>query len=181
MYSEKEKAMIKNVESNFYIEELEEFADVRNSNKSHSFKPEQMPWETCPQGIMKHLTHRKLDNLIESVDISMQYIPVGSRSGKHRHMSEEFMFILEGKGYSLHWDVNAFIDDKYYWKAEEEPTKWEWEAGDSVYIPPNTIHQHFNADSTPVRFLTAESRIMKHLKLHDLEQLENAPEYEQKK
>jgi hypothetical protein len=47
-----------------------------------------------------------------------------------------------------------------------------------VYIPPNTIHQHFNADPDhPVRFIGAESRIMADMGLDDLEQLENAPEY----
>jgi len=51
-----------------------------------------------------------------------------------------------------------------------------------VYIPPNTIHQHFNADpDNPVRFVAAESRIMKYMGLDDLEQLENAPEFEEKK
>ena len=55
--------------------------------------------------------------------------------------------------------------------------RWEWEAGDVIYIPPNTIHQHFNADAErPVRLISAINRIYKQSGLNDLEQLEDAPE-----
>jgi hypothetical protein len=47
-----------------------------------------------------------------------------------------------------------------------------------IYIPPNTIHQHFNASpDKPVRLISAINRIFKACGLNDLEQLENAPEY----
>jgi quercetin dioxygenase-like cupin family protein len=109
----------------------------------------------------------------------MQLIPGGSRSGKHRHFGEEYMFILEGRGYSLHWDVEMELGEKYTWRVPETPLKWEWEAGDSVYIPPNTIHQHFNADpDQPVRFISAESRMIRFMGLDDLEQIKAAPEYQ---
>uniref|UniRef100_UPI000594527D hypothetical protein n=1 Tax=Massilia niastensis TaxID=544911 RepID=UPI000594527D len=46
-------------------------------------------------------------------------------------------------------------------------------------IPPNTIHQHFNADpDRPVRLISAINRIYQKFGLNDLEQLENAPEYQ---
>ena len=48
-----------------------------------------------------------------------------------------------------------------------------------IYIPPNTIHQHFNADpDRPVRLISAINRIYNKFGLNDLEQIENAPEYE---
>src|SRR6266403_2034609 len=48
-------------------------------------------------------------------------------------------------------------------------------------IPPNTIHQHFNAASDkPVRLISAINRIYKYCGLNDLEQLEDAPEYDAK-
>ncbi|MDF1555478.1 MAG: cupin domain-containing protein, partial [Deferrisomatales bacterium] len=69
----------------------------------------------------------------------------------------------------------------YHWVVPDEPSRWEWEEGDSVYIPPNTVHQHFNLDADkPVRFLSAESRTLKLMGLDDLEQLEDAPEYSSK-
>jgi hypothetical protein len=56
--------------------------------------------------------------------------------------------------------------------------KYEWEAGDVIYIPPNTIHQHFNADpSRPVRLISAINRVYRKSGLNDLEQIEDAPEY----
>ena len=58
-------------------------------------------------------------------------------------------------------------------------SRWEWEAGDSVYIPPNTVHQHFNLDpEQPLRFISAESRMIRFMGMDDLEQLEDAPEFQ---
>jgi len=94
-------------------------------------------------------------------------------------MSEEYIFVLEGKGYDFHWDVDFEVSDKYHWKVDETPSRWEWEMGDSIYIPPNTVHQHFNADpGSPVRFISATSRMVKYIGFDDLEQIEDAPEYQ---
>jgi hypothetical protein len=57
--------------------------------------------------------------------------------------------------------------------------RFEWEAGDVIYVPPNTIHQHFNADPhRPARLISAINRIYKQCGLNDLEQIEDAPEYD---
>src|SRR6266513_609778 len=64
---------------------------------------------------------------------------------------------------------------------QAEVKRWEWEAGDVIYIPPNTIHQHFNASTEkPVRLISAINRIYKYCGLNDLEQIEDAPEYDAK-
>jgi hypothetical protein len=56
--------------------------------------------------------------------------------------------------------------------------RYEWEAGDVIYIPPNTASQHFNSDpDKPARLISAVNRIFKAAGLNDLEQLEDAPEY----
>jgi uncharacterized RmlC-like cupin family protein len=71
------------------------------------------------------------------------------------------------------------ITDTYFWKPQDEVKRFDWEAGDLIYIPPNTIHQHFNADpERPVRLISAINRIFKQSGLNDLEQLEDAPEYD---
>ena len=180
-YQDKTNASIRSQEADYYQERLKT-ADVLRQ-KSGELKslvtPEDMPWETCPQGIIKYMVHEKMNTVENTLDIMMQFVPEGSRSGKHRHLGEEYMFIVEGRGYSLHWDVEMELGDTYTWKIPEEPSKWEWEAGDSVYIPPNTVHQHFNSDpENPVRFISAESRVMYYMGLDDLEQMENAPEFE---
>ena len=178
-YEEKTNALIREKEADYYQKRLEEAETTRSKALKSAVTPEDMPWENSPQGLIKHLVHDGMGTVESTLDIAMQLIPDGSRSGKHRHLGEEYMFILEGEGYSLHWDVDMELGDQYKWVVPETPSRWEWEQGDSVYIPPNTIHQHFNADpQKPVRFLSAESRMIRHMGLDDLEQLENAPEYE---
>lgn len=87
--------------------------------------------------------------------------------------------VLEGRGYDLHQDCDVEITDTYFWRPEDEVKRYEWEAGDVIYVPPNTIHQHFNADpDRPVRLISAINRIYKQCGLNDLEQLEDAPEYD---
>jgi quercetin dioxygenase-like cupin family protein len=140
-------------------------------------KAEEMPWDHSRQGRLKHMAQEDLGLRWETMDIYMQEIPPGSRSGKHRHMAEECLFVLEGRGYDLHWDPSIELKDRYYWKFTKEPSKWEWEEGDVVYIPPNTIHQHFNANpDKPARFISAQNRIYRWAGYDDLEQLEDAPE-----
>ena len=87
--------------------------------------------------------------------------------------------MVEGRGYDLHQDCDVEITDTYHWKPQAEVKRWEWEAGDVIYIPPNTIHQHFNASGEkPVRLISAINRIYKYCGLNDLEQIEDAPEYD---
>jgi quercetin dioxygenase-like cupin family protein len=152
---------------------------VRNAKRKKIIHPEDMPWEMSPQGLLKHLLNEQMNTRMETVDAYMQFIPPGSRSGKHRHLAEECLFVVEGRGYDLHQDCNAKMTDAVRWIPEDKVQRFEWEAGDTIYIPPNTIHQHFNADpKRPVRLISAINRIYKNCGLNDLEQLETAPEYD---
>jgi quercetin dioxygenase-like cupin family protein len=152
---------------------------ARNSKRHKVVHPENMPWEMARQGLLKHLLNESMNTRIETVDAYMQIIPPGSKSGKHRHLAEECVYVLEGRGYDLHQDCDVEITDTYHWKPQEEVKRYEWEAGDVIYIPPNTIHQHFNADpDRPVRLISSINRIFKYCGLNDLEQIENAPEFD---
>jgi quercetin dioxygenase-like cupin family protein len=154
-------------------------APARNAKRAKVVHPENMPWEMAKQGLLKHLINEAMNTRMETVDAYMQIIPPGSRSGKHRHLAEECLYVLEGKGFDLHQDCDVEITDTYHWKPQDEVKRYEWEAGDVIYIPPNTIHQHFNADpDKPVRLISAINRIYNKFGLNDLEQLENAPEYQ---
>jgi quercetin dioxygenase-like cupin family protein len=166
--------------ASFYEERLaeERAAAARDEGLMKVVRPEDMPWEICRQGKIKHIVNEKMPVRIKTVDAYIQELAPGSRSGKHRHMAEEVLFILEGRGYDLHWDVDFEVNDAYVWKADETPKRFEWEAGDIVYIPPNTIHQHFNLDpDRPARFIAAMSRVYRFIGFGDIEQLEDAPEY----
>jgi len=153
-------------------------APQRNAQRKKIVHPDEMPWEMSRQGLLKHLINEGMNTRMETVDAYMQIIPPGSRSGKHRHLAEECLYVLEGRGYDLHQDCDVEITDDYHWKPQDEIKRFDYEAGDVVYVPPNTIHQHFNADSDrPLRLISTINRIFKQCGLNDLEQLENAPEY----
>jgi len=153
-------------------------APMRNAKRKKVLTPDDMPWEMSRQGILKHLINEGMHTRMETVDAYMQIIPPGSRSGRHRHLAEECLYVLEGRGYDLHQDCDVEITDTYHWRPQDEVKPFEWEAGDVIYIPPNTIHQHFNADrDRPVRLISAINRIFKNSGLNDLEQIEDAPEY----
>jgi gentisate 1,2-dioxygenase len=97
-----------------------------------------------PHGILKRLINEQMNTRMETVDAYMQIIPPGIRSGKHGHLAEECLYILESQGYDLDQDCDVETTDDYHWEPREEVQRFEWEAGDVIYIPPNTIHQHFN-------------------------------------
>jgi quercetin dioxygenase-like cupin family protein len=156
-------------------------APARNAKRKKIVHPEEMPWEMSRQGLLKHILNEQMNTRMETVDAYMQIIPPGSRSGKHRHLAEECLYVLEGRGYDLHQDCDVEITDTYQFKPQAEVKRYEWEAGDVIYIPPCTIHQHFNADpDRPVRLISAINRIYKNSGLNDLEQYEDAPEYDPK-
>jgi len=180
-YEEAKKATAGNETADFYERALARSREFRESygDRRGVIKAEDMPWEESPQGRMKHVIDEKLDTRECALDIYQQVIEPGSHSGKHRHMSEEVFFVLEGSGYDLHWDVRFDCGDEYAWEWMEDPDAYEWEEGDFVYIPPYTMHQHHNADEeAPARIITATSRIIRALGFDWLDQVENAPEYE---
>ncbi len=158
-----------------------ESAPSRNARRRKVVTPEDMPWEMSRQGILKHLLNSEMNVRYETIDAYMQIIPPGSKSGKHRHLAEECVYVLEGRGYDLHQDCDVEVKDRYEWIVQDEVKRFEWEAGDMIYIPPNTVHQHFNADpSRPVRLISSINRIFKNFGLNDLEQIEDAPEFDPK-
>jgi quercetin dioxygenase-like cupin family protein len=156
-------------------------APSRNSRRKKIVKPQEMPWEMSRQGLLKHLINENMNTRMETVDAYMQIIPPGSHSGKHRHLAEECVYVLEGCGYDIHQDCDVEITDFFEWVPQTETKRFEWEAGDVIYIPPNTIHQHFNLQpDRPVRLISATNRIFKQIGLNTLDQLEDAPEFDPK-
>jgi gentisate 1,2-dioxygenase len=154
---------------------------ARNAKRKKIVHNDEMPWEMSQQGLLKHLLNAQMNTRMETVDAYMQVIPSASRSGKHRHLAEECLYVVEGRGYDLHQDCDVEITDTYNWKPQAEIKRYEWEAGDVIYVPPCTIHQHFNADpARPARLISCINRIYKNSGLNDLEQLEDAPEYDPK-
>jgi quercetin dioxygenase-like cupin family protein len=178
-YQESERSKQGKARAKYYQEALQESAELRKTYKKRkgTIKASEMPWENSPQGLLKHVVNEKMNTRECALDIYQQFLPPGSRSGKHRHIAEELFFVLEGKGYDLHWDVKFDCTDQYEWDWEKEPKRFDWEEGDFVYIPPYTMHQHFNADpEKPARFISATNRILKAMGYDWLEQVEDAPD-----
>lgn len=141
-------------------------------------KPSDTTWETTPDGHVRTiLSPERTDVRCFSVDLYQQRIPAGSRSGKHWHMADEVLYVQSGSGVSLHWDVEAEIDDKYYARIAKEPTRHEFQAGDTIYVPQNTVHQHFANEGSEVMLLSAQNRLFRYLGYDKVAYLAAAPEY----
>jgi quercetin dioxygenase-like cupin family protein len=157
--------------------------DIRSSmefRKAYEHAPnvvsaEDQPFENSPDGLIKHLVHEQMGTREQCVDAYMLFLKEGARSGKHRHMWEEVIFVAEGSGYDLHWDVKFDCIDTYHWEWEAEPKKSEWQRGDFIYIPPFSIHQHFNTGKSEARLIVISNRIVKSMGFNWLDQVENAP------
>ena len=91
-----------------------------------------------------------------------------------------------GPGPNARWEPAGLLDFDlddagYQWKTAEDPKRFDWEEGDLVFIPINTMHQHFNSDpDKPARFISASNRIYKTLGFGDIEEIEEAPPFDKK-
>ena len=91
------------------------------------------------------------------------------------------VFVVEGEGYDLHWDVNFAVDVKFTWSWAEEPRRFNWKRGDFVYIPPYVMHKHFNSDpKNPARIIVVHNRILKAMGAAWYEQIETYEGYDPK-
>ena len=146
--------------------------------KKKVIKPSDTRWETTRDGKVRViLSPERTDARTHSLDIYQQEIPAHGRSGKHWHMADEAVYVISGTGYSLHHDVEAEIDDRYYARIAKEPTRWEFSAGDLLYVPQNTVHQHVNSGEAPLVLLSSQNRLFKLLGYDSVVHLEDAPEY----
>jgi quercetin dioxygenase-like cupin family protein len=138
-------------------------------------KAEDMVWEETPQGLIRHMVNDQMGTREPCLDIYQQWLKPGQASGKHRHASEELLYVIEGSGYDLHWDVTFSCTEEFEWSWADEPRRFDWKAGDFVYVPPWTLHQHFQAGEDDARFISTTSRIVKLLGFDWWEQVEDAP------
>jgi cupin superfamily acireductone dioxygenase involved in methionine salvage len=130
----------------------DDVAASQNFRKQYETRPnvvkaEDMPWERSADGLIKHL-----------------------------HMWEEVIFVVEGSGYDLHWDMKFDCLDAFKWEWAEVPKKFEWKEGDYIYIPPFTTHQHFA--TAEARLIMMGNRMVKEMGYDWFDQVENAPGFE---
>jgi len=121
-------------------------------------------WEDTELGRVRVMTSPRTDHArLFSVDAFEWAIEAGGSTPRYWKMADEVLYALSGDGYSLHWEVQAEIADRYYAHIALEPSRHEFGQGDILYVPPNTVAQHFAADGTPLHLLSFQNRLFKHL------------------
>jgi quercetin dioxygenase-like cupin family protein len=147
--------------------------------KKKVVKPADTVWETTRDGKVRVLCSKDTPDVrVVSVDIYEQEIPPGSRSSKHLHMADEVAYVLAGTAESLQWEVEAEIAERYYARVANEPTRWQFEADNTVYVPQNHVHQYVNTGDELLRLLVVQNRLIKYLGYDNVAYFEDAPEYE---
>lgn len=117
-------------------------------------------WKMTRQGKLKFYITRWMEVAACGLDLMAQEIDPGERSGEHRHIFEELLLVVRGRGYDLH-----------------EGTKQPWEEGDLICVPPMIIHQHVNDGKDPAQLVTVWPRQPGHEFLGGIEQISNASDW----
>ena len=180
MATEKDLAHSGDKQADIYAEWLQESAEFRRDYRRRVtvLKAKDMPFEKSPDGLLKHMVHEKLNTTECCLDVYMQFLPPGGASGKSRRLAEQIVFVAEGHGYDLHWDVDFAVDETFHWNWAEEPRRFEWKRGDFIFVPAYTLKQHFNADpDNEARLIVMTNRILKAMGLDWIEQIENTEGY----
>ncbi len=145
-------------------------------NRKKVVRASENSWEDTPLGKVKTLSSAQKSDLRNfSVDVFELEIPQGGHSGRRWQMADEILYVIGGSGYSLHWEVGADIAEKYYARIATDPTRHEIKAGDTLYVPQNTVAQHFSAEGEPLHLLSAQNRLFKMLGYDNVVFFEDAP------
>lgn len=86
-----------------------------------------LAWENTRQGILKYYVHNWSPVQGHDLDLAVYRLPRGARTGRHRHVAEELLYVAQGSGHDVHGETSC-----------------EWKAGDLICVPPMTAHQHFS-------------------------------------
>jgi quercetin dioxygenase-like cupin family protein len=114
-------------------------------------------WEMTRQGKLKFYISRWTETAARGLDVMAQEISPGERSGEHRHIFEELLLVIEGRGYELH-----------------EGTEHRWEVGDLICVPPMIAHQHVNDGQQTARLVSVWPQQPGNELLGGIEQIGNA-------
>jgi len=138
-------------------------------------RPSDTRWADTRDGQVRVISSpARTDVRAFSVDLYEQEIRPGGRSAKHWHMADEVCYVISGAGQSLQWDVEAEITDRYRARVAVEPGRWDFAAGDLVYVPQNTVHQVVADTGEPLRLVVAQNRLFKLLGYDSVVYLEDA-------
>ena len=169
------------VSADFYAQALEASKAFRREYRKRTrvVKSQDMPMERTSDGLIKHIVNEGMNTAECCIDVYMQFIPANGATGTSRHLSEEVAFVIEGRGYDLHYDVSFKCEDEFIWEWDTTPRKFEWGPGDYIYIPPYCAHKRFNVEPEhEARVVVINNRMLKPMGFHWFDQLEPAEGFE---
>ncbi len=169
------------VSADFYAQALEASREFRSEYRKRTrvVKSQDMPMERTADGLIKHIVNEGMNTAECCIDVYMQFIPANGATGTSRHLSEEVAFVIEGRGYDLHYDVSFKCEDEFIWEWDTTPRKFEWGPGDYIYIPPYCAHKRFNVEpENEARVVVINNRMLKPMGFHWFDQLEPAEGFE---
>ena len=169
------------VSADFYAQALEASREFRREYRKRTrvVKSQDMPMERTADGLIKHIVNEGMNTTECCIDVYMQFIPANGATGTSRHLSEEVAFVIEGRGYDLHYDVSFKCEDEFIWEWDTTPRKFEWGPGDYIYIPPYCAHKRFNVETeNEARVVVINNRMLKPMGFHWFDQLEPAEGFE---
>ena len=135
---ERERVFVRAIKSGKYSL-LEERRRQRESPRV--FKTSETPWRNGPVKWNKTMLEPSM-GLMQNMQAYFEEIGPGGRSQKHGHQNSALMYVVNGVGYDVHDGVRT-----------------DWKAGDCLIVPPQVVHQHFNASSErPARVLVIKSK-----------------------
>jgi quercetin dioxygenase-like cupin family protein len=117
-------------------------------------------WESTRQGKLKFYISRWTEVAARGLDVMAQEIGASERSGEHRHIFEELLLVVKGRGYDLH-----------------EGTQHPWQEGDLICVPPMISHQHVNDGKDAVLLVSVWPRQPGHELLGGIEQIGDASDW----
>lgn len=117
-------------------------------------------WETTRQGRLKFYIDRRTEVAACGMDLMAQQIAPGEQSGEHRHIFEELLLVVAGRGHDVH-----------------EGTTHAWEKGDLICVPPMIVHRHVNDGSDTARLISVWPRQAGHEFLGGIEHLADASDW----
>ena len=169
------------VSADFYAQALEASRQFRSEYRKRTrvVKSQDMPMERTADGLIKHIVNEGMNTTECCIDVYMQFIPANGATGTSRHLSEEIAFVIEGRGYDLHYDVSFKCEDEFIWEWDTTPRKFAWGPGDYIYIPPYCAHKRFNIEpENEARVVVINNRMLKPMGFHWFDQLEPAEGFE---
>jgi quercetin dioxygenase-like cupin family protein len=135
-----------------------------SQERSKVVRSPDLPWESTEDGLVKTIcSPRTTDVRSFGLDLQMLRVRPGGRTALHWHMSDEYLYVIQGQGRTRQWDVSMELDDKYYAHVAKKPVEADFAVDHHIYVPPNTQHVFENTGGDDVVLMSAQNRLFKHM------------------